>query len=83
MSLDRIKAARKRAIGSKQTIKAIEKGTAKVVYIAREADDHVTKPLVALCQNKGVEVVWVDSMTAIGRACGIEVGAAAVAVTEE
>lgn len=83
MTLDRMKNARKCAIGSKQATKAIEKGNARVVYLARDADEHVTRPLHNQCENKGVEVVWVDTMTVLGKACGIEVGAAAAAVIDD
>lgn len=83
MAVDRIKNARKRAIGSKQTIKAVEKGIAKVVFVARDADEHVTRPLVELCKSRSVEVIWIDTMPALGKACGIEVGSAAAAIIEE
>lgn len=83
MAVERIKNARKRAIGSKQTIKAIEKGIAKVVYVASDADEHVVRPLVDLCKSKNIELVWIDTMPALGKACGIEVGSAAAAVIEE
>lgn len=81
--LDRMKNAPKCAIGSKQAAKALEKGNAKMVYLARDADQHITLPLNFQCENKGVRVVWVDTMTALGKACGIEVGAAAAAVIED
>lgn len=83
MAMEKIKNARKRAIGSKQTIKALEKGITKVVYVARDAEEHVLRPLLNLCKAKNVELVWVDTMLALGRACGIEVGSAAAAVIEE
>lgn len=83
MAVERIKNARKRAIGSKQTIKALERGVAKIVYVARDADEHIIRPLVDLCKSKNVELVWVDTMLALGKACGIEVGSAAAAVIEE
>lgn len=83
MAVERIKKARKRAIGSKQTTKALEKGITKIVYLARDADEHVLRPLINLCKVKNIELVWVDTMLALGKACGIEVGSAAAAVIEE
>lgn len=83
MAVERIKNARKRAIGSKQTIKALGRGVAMIVYVARDADEHIIRPLVDLCKAKNVELVWVDTMLALGKACGIEVGSAAAAVIEE
>lgn len=80
MSLERLKSARKKSIGTKQTAKAIEKGTALAVYIARDAEEHVTREVARAAQEKGLELVAVDTMLALGKACGIEVGAAAAAI---
>ena len=67
-------------VGAKQLRKAMNKGCARRVYLARNADPALTEPLVALCQKNGVEFVWVCSMDDLGRACGIEVGAATATV---
>ncbi|MDN5346942.1 MAG: large subunit ribosomal protein [Clostridia bacterium] len=83
MPYERIKAAKKKAVGSKQTLKAIQKGTAKAVFVARDAEDHVTRPIVDICQAKGIELIWVDSMRKLGAACNIEVGSAAAVILEE
>lgn len=83
MTLERLKAAKKKTIGSKQTQKAIEKGSAKAVYLAQDAEAHVTKPLIQLCQGKNIPVETVETMAALGKACGIEVGSASAAIVEE
>jgi large subunit ribosomal protein L7A len=70
----------KKAIGAKQTARAVEKGLAAKVYLADDADRRVVAPLSQLCSQKGVEVDEAVTMTELGKACGIEVGAAAVAV---
>lgn len=82
MSLERLKAARKKTIGTKQTAKALEKGKTRVVYVARDAEEHVTREVIRLAREKGLELVIVDSMMALGKACGIEVGAAAAAILD-
>ncbi len=79
MPLDTLKNAKK-VIGVKQTAKAVEKGTARLVYIAEDADKRVTTPLKELCGPKGIAIEMVSTMTELGKACGIEVGAAAIAV---
>ncbi len=81
--MERLKTTRCRIVGTKQTTKAVERGQAQVVFVARDADPHVTRRLVALCRQQGVEVVEVDSMTVLGRACGVEVGTASAAVGAE
>ena len=82
MPLERLKAARKKTIGTKQTMKAVEKGTAKVVYLASDAETRITQPLLNLCREKNIEVVMVDTMRNLGRACGIDVGSASAAIIE-
>lgn len=67
-------------VGAKQIRKALSAGTARQVYLAENADPVITEPLAALCQHNCVEYAWVRSMIDLGRACGIEVGAAAAAV---
>ena len=66
-------------VGTKQLRKALENGRARWVWLAENADPALTEPLVALCQLNNVEFAWVRSMTDLGHACGIEVGAAAAA----
>ncbi len=70
----------KTAVGARQIRKALTAGSARRVFLAENADPALTEPIVALCQRNSVEYVWVRSMTDLGRACGIEVGAAAAAV---
>lgn len=70
----------KHVVGAKQIRKALTSGSAQWVFLAKNADPAITEPLEALCQHNSVEYAWVRSMTDLGRACGIEVGAAAAAV---
>lgn len=75
--------ARKRvAVGAKQLRKALQKGTARYVFLAENADPAITEPLEALCQQEHVAVFWTATMAELGRSCGIEVGAAAAAVID-
>ena len=67
-------------VGAKQIRKALTAGSASFVYLAKNADPAITEPLIALCQHKSVDFAWVKSMTDLGQACGIEVGAAAAAI---
>ncbi|GBF33367.1 ribosomal L7Ae family protein [Desulfocucumis palustris] len=83
MPYERLLKARKKTIGTKQTMKSIERGQAKVVYIAGNAERHVIDPIIKNCAAKGVEVIEVDTMLELGKACGIEVGCASAAVVED
>jgi large subunit ribosomal protein L7A len=73
--LDSLKNGNK-VVGIKQTIKAVEKGDAKVVFIARDADERVVGKIVDLCNNGDIQVMYVDTMKQLGKACNIDVGAA-------
>jgi len=73
----------KKTVGTRQTLKVVEKGIAKVVYIARDAEKHVVKPLLQLCEQQNVPVVYLDTMEELGQYCGIEVKAASAAIVEE
>ena len=67
-------------VGAKQLRKAVNAGRARFVFLAENADPAVTEPLEELCKQNQIQITWVRSMAELGRACGIEVGAAAAAV---
>ena len=69
-------------VGAKQLKKALKSGKAQRVFLARNADPAITEPIAALCQQACVDYAWVKSMTDLGHACGIEVGAAAAAAVD-
>lgn len=79
---DEIKAARRKVVGTKQTLKALEKGEALLVLVARDAEEKVSRPVVALSEAGGTEIRLVDSMVELGSMCGIKVKAAAAAILE-
>lgn len=80
MLLDELKQAEKRSVGTKQVEKAVAKANAAKVFIANDADKRVTARLIALCKENEVELVTVDSMHELGKACGINVKAAAAVI---
>ena len=75
-------AKNKFVVGAKQLKKALKNGTVHRVFLACNADPAVTEPIAALCKQNHVDVAWVRSMTDLGHACGIEVGAAAAAAVD-
>ena len=76
-------ANRRFVVGAKQLKKALNKGIVQKVFLACNADPAVTEPIAALCQQLCVDLAWVRSMTDLGHACGIEVGAAAAAAVDQ
>lgn len=81
--MQRLISASKKAIGFKQSMKALEKGLATVVYIAADAEEKIKKPLIDACQDNNVPLVTVDSMMELGKASGIQVKASAAVVMEK
>ena len=69
----------KKLVGMKQLRKALLRGGVARVYLALDADPTVTMPLAELAQSCGIESIWVGKMHDLGRACNIDVGAAAAA----
>lgn len=75
--------SRKRmVVGAKQLRKALANGRATRVYLAGNADPAITEPIELMCQQYHIECAWVPSMLDLGKACGIEVGAAAAAAVD-
>ena len=68
-----------RVAGVRSTARAVEAGVAVKVWVARGAEERVTRRLVVLCKEKGVEVCFVDSMRELGESCGLRVGASCCA----
>lgn len=73
----------KKVVGSKQVRKAVTKGSVKRVYLAKDAEPHITRPIIEACEQYGVGVEMIETMFDLGRACGIEVGSAAVALLKD
>lgn len=70
-------------VGTKQLRKALNRGGVRWVYLALDADPAITAPLEEICLQLGVPCAWVRSMLDLGRACGIDVGAAAAAAVAD
>ena len=69
-------------VGAKQIRKGLKAGRILRVYLAQNADPAITRPIMAACEKERIECIWVKSMTDLGSACGIEVGAATAAVVK-
>ncbi len=82
MTLDALKGA-SRVMGIKQVTKAVKRGDAESVFLADDADAHVLKPLMKLCEEHDVPCEHAATMKDLGNACGIEVGAAAAAILKQ
>lgn len=80
VDVERLKAATQRAVGTNQTAKAISRGQARIIFVAQDADRRVVEPVLRAAKERGLEIVEIPTMLALGRACGIAVGAATAAI---
>ncbi|NLN19991.1 MAG: 50S ribosomal protein L7Ae-like protein [Firmicutes bacterium] len=76
----RLKKARRRVVGTNQTLRALENGSAMVVFVANDAESRVTAPVLELAERQAIEIVRVETMTDLGQHCGIDVGTACAAL---
>ncbi|AQU77896.1 MULTISPECIES: ribosomal L7Ae/L30e/S12e/Gadd45 family protein [Planococcus] len=81
MSNEKVKQTSEMIIGTKQTVKAIKSGIVQEIIVAKDADDRMTEQIIQLALEKGIRVGFADSRLKLGKAYGINVGAAAVAIT--
>ncbi|WP_044736122.1 50S ribosomal protein L7ae-like protein [Geobacillus kaustophilus] len=80
MSYEKVLQAGKIVIGTKQTIRVLKEGKAAEVIVAEDADLPIIEKVTAAANEANVPVTKVDSMKKLGKACKIQVGAAAVAI---
>ncbi|MDO4810524.1 MAG: ribosomal L7Ae/L30e/S12e/Gadd45 family protein [Eubacteriales bacterium] len=75
-------ATKEKVVGIKQVWRLLRMGKAKQVYLACDADPHLTEPLSEACRNAGIPIITGFTMCQLGRSAGIEVGTAAAALTK-
>jgi len=78
--LEDLKTASSKTVGTKQTLKAVQAGRAEKVFLARDVDEYVARKIKDTCDTHQVPIVYVDTMKELGKACGIDVGAATAAI---
>lgn len=70
--------------GSNEVTKAIERGNAKLVVVAKDVTPkEVVMHLPLLAKEKGVPCIEVASKDSLGASAGLHVGTAAVAIVQE
>jgi len=70
-----------RVVGLKQTLRALQQDRVRVVYLANDVDEHIKRKIVNACAERGVELKAAGmGQRELGAFCGIEVGAAVLAV---
>ncbi len=71
-------------IGTNEATKAVERSLAKLVVIAEDVQpQEVVMHLPIICDEKNIPYAYVKSKTELGRASGIDVSTAAIAILAE
>jgi len=69
--------------GTNEVTKLVERGTAKLVFYAKDTNPmEIVKHLPALCKEKGIPCIEVESKERLGISSGLNVGSASIAITE-
>jgi len=69
--------------GANETTKAIESGKTKLAVIAEDVNpEEIVMHLPILCEEKGVPYVFVPTKAELGKAAGLIVGCAAIAIDD-
>lgn len=80
MSYEKVLQAQQFVVGTKQTVRALKEGNVQEVIVAEDADPAIIDKVMEAAKEANVPVLKVDSMKKLGKACKIQVGAAAVAI---
>lgn len=67
-------------VGTKQTLKQLQQGGVKTVFVAKDADDRVTGKVIELAKAKNVTVEFIETMKELGKKCNVEVKTAVAAI---
>lgn len=78
--LENLNGSKNKVVGIKQTRKAVKDGIAQQVYLARDVDAHLYTEIKELCRKNHVDICYVDTMSKLGEACGIDIKAASAAL---
>lgn len=70
--------------GVNETTKIVERGTAKLVVMAADVSpEEILMHLPVLCHEKNVPYIYVPSKMELGKASGLEVPSASIAISAE
>jgi large subunit ribosomal protein L7Ae len=71
-------------IGANEATKAIERQTAKIIFIAQDVNPpEIVMHLPILCREKKIPYSYFKTKEELGKASGIKISTAAIAVTDE
>ncbi|HHW18396.1 MAG TPA: hypothetical protein GXX30_05795 [Firmicutes bacterium] len=72
---------RKRKVaGARAAQKALLNDLVEKLYVAKDAEERITRGVVSLAEEKGVQVVYVGTMKELGEFAGLRVAASVCAI---
>ena len=83
MNLGDLSRPEKRVVGFKQVQRLARLGQLDRVYIAKDADEHVTQKLLGVCEKHAITYDMTHTMHQLGNACSIEVGSSCAGVLKQ
>jgi large subunit ribosomal protein L7A len=79
--MQQIKDVKEKIVGLKQTLRAMQQGKVKMVYVADDIEEHVLRKISDACRETNVPLTRLGyCQHEMGKFCKIEVGAAVVAL---
>lgn len=78
--LSELECAGSKVVGTKQVLKALKSNAAKKVFLAEDIDPNLREKIVDAASTAECDLYNIQSMSQLGKACGIKVGAAAAAI---
>lgn len=78
--LEQLKNQKKLVVGTKQALRAVKEDRVQTLFIAKDAEKHVTRNIEEEAKARNVQIVYAESMKKLGKACGISIGAATAAI---
>lgn len=78
--LKELRIKKRRVVGIKETLKALRRGEAEVIFVSKDAEEELLTEILNLAKEMGVKVEEVNSRKLLGELVGIDVGAAVAAL---
>ena len=78
--MNELTAAAKKAVGSKEVLRALKAGEAARVYVASATDMFLYQKVVRAAEEAGLRPGMGPTGKELGKACGLQIGCAAAAM---
>ena len=63
-------------VGTRETMRMLEKNLLEEILIARDSDFFVVRPVMEAAELRHIRITYIDTTKSLGHICGIDSGAA-------